>query len=236
MNLGLTKEDLSASSLSIDTLGPYLRDTTEDFGRYLRLLLGKLNIQVDPPERAPAEPMSAIQFRDLKSERFYGSMADLVAPDQTSVCILLTSILSQINTARVVAPKIAGGNEVAAFKVGFVSLFHAASSLHKLLDRHQENPFLHPDAARRIGAVLDADPVRNVYDNRGVRNNLVHYGVSRRTAARLSPNLPLFGLLEVLADGHSFEAMSNAVRQGLDLVSEGLRGLMPPTLTPQGTL
>jgi hypothetical protein len=55
------------------------------------------------------------------------------------------------------------------------------------------NPFLHPDAVRRIGAMLDADPVRKVYENRGVRNNLVHYGVSKRTAARLNPNLPLFG-------------------------------------------
>jgi hypothetical protein len=152
------------------------------------------------------------------------------------VCILLTSILSQINTARLVVPKIAGRNEVAAFKVGFVSLFHAASSLHKLLDQHQEDPFFHPDAVRHIGALLDTDPVRRVGENRGLRNNLVHYAVSKRTAAHLNPNLPLFGLVEALADRQSFEAMANAAQQGLDHISEGIRGLLPPALTPQGTL
>jgi hypothetical protein len=236
LNMGLTKEDLSASSLSLDTLGPYLRETTEDFGRYVGLLLGKLNIADNAFDSAPGEPMSPIQFRDLKSKRFYESMADRVAPGRTPVCILLTSILSQINTARAVVPSIAGRNEDAVFKIGFVSLFHAASSLRKLLDQHRENAFLHLDAVEHIGAMLDADLVRNISENRMLRNNLVHYGVGKRTAARLSPDLPLFGLVEALADGQSLEAMANDVERGLDHISYGLRSLLPQALLPQGTL
>jgi hypothetical protein len=71
INLGLTKKNLSASSLSMDTLGPYLRDTTENLGRYVRLLLGKLNIADNSFDSTSGAPLSPIQFRDLKSGRFY---------------------------------------------------------------------------------------------------------------------------------------------------------------------
>ena len=42
LNLGLTKEALSGSSLSLDNLGPHLRDTMTDVGEYVGLLLGRL--------------------------------------------------------------------------------------------------------------------------------------------------------------------------------------------------
>lgn len=236
LNLGLSKEALAASSLSLDSLGPYLRDTSEDFGRYLALLLHKLDIGMDVPANAQGVPLPPVGFRDLKSKRLYGKIARRAAPNRIPVCLLLTAILSQVNTARLLVPSIAGRNEVAAFKVRFVSLFHAASSLQKLIDQDQDGSFLHPDAAQQIEAVLDGNPVRNILELRFLRNNLIHYDVHKRTASQLSADLPLFGLVEALTQGKSLAAVASDVEKGLSLVSDLLCGLLPEKLIPEATL
>lgn len=236
LNMGLSKEALSASSLSLNNLGPYLRDTSEDFGRYLALLLDKLGAGIDAADSAHGVPLPPAGFRDLKSRRFYEAMARRSAPRRIAVCLLLTAILSQVNAARVVVPSIAGRNDIAAFKIRFASLFHAASSLQKFLDQDRRDSFLHPDAVQQIGTALNADSVRNVHENRFLRNHLVHYNVHKSTVPHLSPKLPLFGLVEVLTQGKSLAAMASDVEQGLDRVSNILCGLLPQKLTPEGTL
>jgi hypothetical protein len=163
-------------------------------------------------------------------------MARRALPDRVPVCLLLTAILSQVNTARLLVPSIAEHNEVAAFKVRFASLFHAASSLQKLLDQDRVGPFLHRDAAGQIDAALRLDPVQNVLGNRFLRNNLVHYGVHKSTASQLSADLPLFGLVEALAKGRSLSTVANDVELGLNHISEIFGGLLPERLTPQETL
>jgi hypothetical protein len=216
-------------------LGPYLRDTSEDFGRYLALLIHELDIGTKVSDSARGVPLSPIEFQDVKSKRLYQEMARRAAPHRVPVPLLLTAILSQVNTARLLVPSIAGDNEVATFKVKFVSLFHAASSLGKLLDQDRDGPFLHPDAARQIDVALRSDHVQNVLGNRFLRNNLVHYGVHKSTASQLSAKLPLFGLVEALAEGRSLSTVANDVELGLNHISEILGGLLPGRLTPQET-
>jgi hypothetical protein len=236
LNLGLSKEALAASALSFANLGPYLRDTSEDFGRYVALLLRKLGMSTEASESARGVPLSSIGFRDLKSKRLYKEMARRAAPNRVPVCLLLTATLSQVNTARLLVPSIAEHNEVAAFKIRFVSLFHAASSLQKLMDQDQDGPLLHPDAARQIDAALRPDPVQNILGNRFLRNNLVHYGVHKSAVSQLSAELPLFGLVDALAKGRSLSTVANDVELGLDHISEILGDLLPEWLTPQATL
>ena len=236
LNLGLSKEALAASSLSLDNLGPYLRDTSEDFGRYLALLLRRLDMGTEISDSASGVPMFPIGFRDLKSRRLYREMARRVAPNRVPVCLLLTAILSQVNTARLLVPGIAGHNEVAAFKVRFASLFHAASSLRELRDQDRGAPFLHPDAARQIDAALSPDPIQNVLGNRFLRNNLVHYGVHKSTGSQLSADLPLFGLVEALAEGRSLSTVANDVELGLSHISGMLGSLLLERFTPQEML
>lgn len=236
LNMGLSREALAASSLSLTNLGPYLHDTSVDFGQYLAILLQKFGMSTDVSEGLHGVPLPPTEFRDLKSKRLYATIARRAAPHRVPVCLLLTAILSQVNTARLLVPSIAGQNEVAAFKIRFASLFHAASSLRKLLEQHRDSSFLQPDAARRMEATLDAAPIRNVAENRFLRNNLVHYRVHKDTASQLSADLPLFGLVEALAQGKSLSVVAGDVEVGLDHISEMLGDLLPEYLTPEGTL
>jgi hypothetical protein len=215
LNLGLSKEARAASSLSLTNLGPYLRDTSEDFGRYLALILQKLDVGKEVSDSPRDILLPPFGFRDLKSKRLYTEIARRAVPYRVPVCLLLTAILSQVNTARLLVPGIAEHNEIAAFKVRFASLFHAASSLHKLLDQDRGGPFLHPDAAGQFDAALRPDSVQNVLRNRFLRNNLVHYGVHKSTASQLTAELPLFGLVEALSEGRSLSTVANDVELGL---------------------
>ena len=236
LNLGLTKEALSDSSLSLNNLGPHLRDTMVDVGEYVGLLLGMLGEDAAVPGRVSEAKLGPMQYRDVKSAGFYGSIARRVAPDRNEVSILLTQMLSQTNTARILVPKVAGCREAAALKIGFVSLFQTALCLRKLLEEERNAPFLQTDAIELVSETLTSEQVTDVLENRGLRNALVHYGVGKRAASRLSSGLPLYGLVEAHADGETFAGVTNKVGAGLDHVSQGLRDLLPRMRTPQGTL
>jgi len=54
----------------------------------------------------------------------------------------MTQMLSQVNTARIYVPRLAGRHEAAAFKIRFVSLFQTALGLRKLLEEERDSHFL----------------------------------------------------------------------------------------------
>ncbi len=214
LNLGLTKEALSDASLSLDNLGPHLRDTMTDVGEYVGLLLGRLGEHADAPGGASEAQLEPMQYRDVKSAGFYGSIAGRVAPGRNGVGILLTQMLSQVNTARVLVPRVAGRHEAAAFKIRFVSLFQTTLGLQKLLEEERDTRFLRSDAIEVVGETLASEQVRDVLENRGLRNTLVHYGIGKRAARRLSSQPPLYGLVEAHVDGETLAGMKEQGRGG----------------------
>jgi hypothetical protein len=244
LNTGLPTSTLY--TLSLDALAPYLNERGETIGREAVQVLHELGILRDldidayAAEGAPEHPLSPPQYRDLKSERFYGSIARRTAPNRNGVGVVLTSILSQVNTARVVVPIVAERNEVAAFKIRFVSLFHAALSLQWLLNKDQGNYVLHKDTVQHIKTVLAADAIRSVRKRNSLRNHFFHYDLKenakRRILPDLVPHLPLYGLVEAHTSGKSLSDIANDVELGLDCISEGLGNLLSQPLTPQGTL
>lgn len=123
-------------------------------------------------------------------------------------------------------------------KIGFVSLFHAALSLQWFLDKNRGTSLLHEDAVQRIKSIVVADAVRSVRKKSTLRHHLFHYDlkpkVKKRIAPLLDPHLPLYGLVEAHTSGKSLSEIAQDVDRGLDLVSNGLRALLPPKLTPQG--
>jgi len=133
LNAGITGRTLSG--LSWDDLNQYLYDTSVGFGTDTAQLLSELGIleglDIDSyaSESAPEQPVPPPRYCDRRSEAFYGFVARQAAPGRAGGGVVLMSILSQVNTARVVVPLLAEQNEIAAFKIRLVSLFHAAVSL-----------------------------------------------------------------------------------------------------------
>lgn len=234
LNMGISRDTLAASGITLDTLGPFMRSTTESFGRYMSFLLRELGLRVDP-SALPAVASEAVHYRDVKSKAFYEKVSRRFAPRAQGASLLLTSILSLVNAARVLVPRIAGENFIASFKARFVTLFHAASSLQHVLAQHGRAQLLQPDAARLLQDVLANRSVKLVLRSNRLRNNLVHYKVHPRTATGLSPHLPLCGLVEADARGCSLATMALEVGHGLDQMSANLR-LLLPAISPEGVL
>jgi hypothetical protein len=230
VNLGLSEQTLATAGLSLENLGPYLRGVTYDFGRYLGPLLVALRLGTtpDPASTDVEEPhVSEIRSRDFKSRRLYERVAGQIAPGRVPLCILLTAILSQVNAARLIVPVVATRNPIAAFKLGFVSVFHAASSLQKLLNPNAQDAFFHEDAVRLIGTALKTEGLRRTRQKKALRNALVHYVVSDRQEDSLSITLPLLGLVEAVCAGQSMESAAADVRGSLDVLAEVLGELLP---------
>lgn len=233
VNLGLTKEDLAQGDLSLDTLGPHLGDRMVDVGKYVNLLSGLLDIDpTDVPESIPSN-VSPISYRDIKSRHFYERAAARAAPGNTSIVLLLTSILSQVSTARLLAPKIDPSNELAEWKIRFISLYHAILSLRRLLDDHRQD--LHPDAIDSFDGLVNDEVIRQISDYRILRNNLIHYRIDSRVVNRLSRDLPLSGLVEASTGGDSFEMLRKHIDRELLRVVNAIASVFPHA-SPQDSL
>ncbi len=235
LNLGPTKEEISRSSLSMGTLGPFMHDRMQNVGEHIRYLSRRLKIPAHVPTDASKISSPPIIDRDLKSKRLYESVTQCTAPSRSQTAILLTWMLSQINTARIIVPLIAGPNQTTAFKIRFVTLYQNALSLQGLVDEGEASAVLHPDALKKLSDVVNADPVRNILANKDLRNDLFHYGVPKRMSPQLSPNLRLFGLVEARTGGQSLGALIRDVELGLNIVADGLHALLPESLAPQRT-
>ena len=230
LGLGLNKDDLVRSSISRETLGRHVYDRSYDIGQYVGPLLRKLNVKDYKPENSPEVPLP-VEDHDMKSKALYEAAASRVAPNQPRVGVLLTWMLSLINTARIVVPLVAAQNEVAALKIRFVSLYQTALELQRL----SGDISLRNKARKRIDSLIDADSVANVLANQQLRNDLVHYGVPKRMSPQLSSKATLFGLVEARTNGQSFEDVAADVNEGLEIVSGGLYELLPQRLVLRRT-
>lgn len=235
LNMGLSKKSLVEQSLSLDSLGTYLHDRMIDIGEYIALLSDILSIDADATVGANKPGVPAMGFRDVQSKEFYKSLDSRIRGN-LSISILLTSVLSLTNTSRLLVPLIDRTNEIAVWKMKFLSAFQAASTFQKLLEENHHQSLLHSDGVEWLHGILNDDSVRKLGAYRGLRNILVHYRLDKRTAAGLTSELPLSGLVEAATDGNSLEAVQEEVEQGLQQVSEGILKLIPGELTPEGVL
>lgn len=86
--MGISTQELTDSSLSLDSLGPFLHANAEQFGRYARLLLHELQLKARTFDSPSPVAVPEIFFRDLKSKDFYGAIAKQVAPARISLGLL----------------------------------------------------------------------------------------------------------------------------------------------------
>jgi hypothetical protein len=236
LNCGLTEEAYAASSLSLETIGPYLYRTTEDLGGYMGLLLYAFGFQHREAGDTPTGMVTPVEYADLRSRYLYEAISTNIAPGQASVALLLMAVLSQVNTCRLLIPAIAGNNHEAVFKMQFVGLYQAASSLQTILSVHKLTPLLTPQAEDWISDMLRFQPIRSVRKKEQLRNTLLHYGVEARVADSLSGSDRLDQLVEVYFAQRSYASVLEDVNLGLICLADGLHRMLVDGVSPQGSL
>ncbi len=257
-NLGVTEEMLNNRSPSLRDLDSFVLKTSEAYGRYTSELYVALAEEVvdvvgevqssltyqmlalgdlfgivpsgNYKDHSLVDMSLSIPYRDLNMEPFYEQIAKAQGREQTAVFILFLAALSQVNTARVLVPKVSEDMGLAALKVRFLSLYHASDTLRRLSNESEGSNLIHPQALDRIRQALKHRSVRRIRKMDNLRDNLIHYEIQNDIVPRLSKNLPLSGLVEAHTSGSSLGDLWNEVSAGLDHVAKTLNSLLPDNL------
>jgi hypothetical protein len=235
--LGLTEKSISENSLSLNTIAPFVRKNSEDFGRYLGLVLRILGLDARPPNPMKPAFFPNVLHKDLKSKKFYQSVARVVAPGHEKIAVLLILIVAHLNTARIVTPLISNESSIAQLKIKLISLYHGVSGLSKLLQEHQQMSIMSKDTAERISALLQSEPIVRLQTNKNyrfLRDTLIHYGINKGIRSKLSPSLDSFGLIEAYFPGTSTNMFLDDIDAKLKETIGVLYEILPRIPSPEG--
>lgn len=236
LNLGVNQEMIEEHALDFDDLGEFMSAASTDIGLYMKSLASVLDMPPNTEAWHTETGLPILRYKDYSSPKLYQQLTNTVA-ERPAVCVLLTAILSQVNFALLLLPYIAVGNEFAAFKIRFLSLYHAASTLDKLMGvQKSQRKVLKDMAEKQIKHGRSSPAVRTVSDYHLLRNALIHYDVQPKKVNSLSADKHLYGFVEAHAKGRGWEEVNDLVVEGLDHLSQSLGALLPEDATPKHDL
>lgn len=152
-------------------------------------------------------PIDAVEDNDKFVKRYLKRAYDsALNPDQK---LLLLLIESEVNTATTLIPLVTGSHVAAGFRARLISLWHALSSLTKVLDAH---PGATSPGRERIRTLVNSTAATRLSAQgmQMVRNRSVHYEIRGKVEIAFSDS-PMFGIIESLTD-ETFESLDALVR------------------------
>lgn len=218
--------DLGFYTLGGDTVGATIpmhlrfgldavpRDEYPDFfRRYGEDLISSLAIYSSLPDAPEANTstlglsaIDAVKDNDRFVKRYLGRHYDRALSTDQKLLLLL--IESELATATVLIPLVTGAHTAAAFRARFVSLWHALSSLSKILEAR---PDARSPAAERVRDIVSSADVERLSGKgmQAVRNRCVHYEIRGRIEFAFTDG-PMFGIIESLTD-ETFDSLDALV-------------------------
>lgn len=168
----------------------------------------------------PAEPSLdlgsfTISDQDVRSSKYLAGRYDPVLKEQEKLLVLM--IEGDLNCNETYLPTASRGHEQAAFRLRVVSLFHSLRAVKSLVARCTS------DGARQVQSVLEDAPTRRLLSRSGaqVRNRCVHYPITDKRVA-IDPALPMFGIVESVFPGETFESLDSTVNAVTARMAEAL--------------
>jgi hypothetical protein len=192
-NNGLSSEDI--------------HDAAVEWGGTLRVLGGATG--------NPSPPEATIDFRSMRIDavdklatKYFGRRFDEASTLGLKELLLL--IEGDLNTARVLLPATSSGHEFAVFRAQAVAAYHSLSSLSLISEMNEES-----STAGSVGlrTLLAEAPTRRLLSREGknVRNRCVHYEI-RDPRVDADPSLPMFGIVESVYPGNTWERYYDDVK------------------------
>ncbi|MFJ4044355.1 hypothetical protein ACIPV2_01270 [Microbacterium sp. NPDC089987] len=173
--------------------------------------------------------MDSIRDNDRSVNRYLKRGYDGVRSIDQRLLLLL--IESEVNTAATLIPLVTGPHVTAAFRARLISLWHALSSVRKIL---AADPARTSPAATRVREVADSVDARRL-SAKGmdlVRNRSMHYEIRGKTQFAFS-NGPMFGIIESVT-GETFGRLDTVVRDVSQDMSAALREWRNSRWAPSG--
>lgn len=207
------------------TSGEDLRAVSEEWGGTLVVLGGATLDASAPTATIDLKRACEITFQDRRSSRYFRRRFDSDFPDSIKALLLL--IEGDLNTALTLLPHTATGHEQPVFRARTITLYHSLTALQRISER---NPSLETAWARGLRALLADTPIRRLLsrEGRNVRNRCMHYEL-RDPTVRIDPSRPMFGIIEAVYPGNSWERFERDVASVTSRVADYLGEWKPVT-------
>jgi len=206
-------------TVSISDLGPLIHDVAVEQGSLLALLFKASGTGVTATATIDYTPAGPVLSKDRKANRYLDARYDPALPIEAKLLLLM--IEGEASTTDVVLPITEHGHREAVFRARIVSLFHVLSAVDTILS---EYPAAQSDGARRLKQLMDEAALRWFLDDpaaRALRNRCMHYEIRDKQLA-LDPNLPMFGMVEAICPGRSFDQVNTESIAAINRVADAL--------------
>jgi hypothetical protein len=190
------------SEVRLDEAGPIMFEVARELGQALSLLVHADGQALEVEASVDYGPVGNLIDDDRRAVEYLEERYDPAFTFETKLLLLMVE--GEIGMTHVVLPATEAGHEEAVFRARIVSTYHAVRAVDELLGRHPDAWSKGARAARDL--LSDAD-VRGWLGSPGirqVRNRCMHYEI-RDKALVLDPSAPMFGIVEALNPGLSFE-------------------------------
>lgn len=208
-------------SVGVDELGSSLNAVATELGG-VAVVLAALDGKT--PSTDGTLDLSVLRkatYTDHKSKSYLQTRFDSGMTEASKLLLLLVE--GEVNLAASVLPTTSRGHEAAALRARFVVGVHAVHAIQKILDSVTNATDARTDSVRQ----MINDPATQVFVQhagaRQLRNQCVHYRL-RDDISELNPAKPMFGLVEELWPGQTFDQVEIDTSSLLDRLSDVLHG------------
>ena len=179
----------------------------------------------------PSKPAATIDFTRVSGIRRMDRLTSRYLRNRfetefsVGLKILLLMIEGDLNTSRLFLPQLAKGHEFATFRAQTFTAYHSLTSLRKISDRFIT---LETRGSSALRALLEDAPTKRVLSREGarVRDRCVHYPILNPTITP-DPSLPMYGLVESVYPGNTWERYYSDVMAVTNRVAEHLATWKP---------
>jgi len=197
------------SMVKLSDLGQLLFEITKEQGQVLRVLASAAGDSTPPSATVGYAPLGRVAAKNRKAVKYLADRYDPVFPTETKLLLLMVE--GEVNTTDLVLPLTEPGHEEAVFRGRTVSLFHSLRAVKEILSAY---PSAEAAATNTMRSLIDEQPTRRLLEDKGireVRNQCMHYKI-RDSMLSLVPELPMFGIVESLYPGRTFDDLNEEVR------------------------
>jgi len=197
------------SMVKLSDLGQLLFEIAEEQGRVLLVLASADGDSTPPGPTVGYAPLGRVAAKDRKAVKYLADRYDPAFPTETKLLLLMVE--GEVNTTDLVLPLTEPGHEEAVFRGRTVSLFHSLRAVKEILSAY---PSAEAVATNTMRSLIDEQPTRRLLEDDGirkVRNRCMHYEI-RDSMLSLVPELPMFGIVESLYPGRTFDDLNEEVR------------------------
>ena len=197
--------------------GAALNEVTRELGGNLTVLRAATFDSSEPKATLDLTNIR-VTNRDRRADRYLEGRFDRQFPLELKLLMLM--IEGDLNTARLILPHMAPGHENAVFRARAVTCYHCLSSLRRICDQY---PGLSTRGLNDLRTILGSEPVQRLLSAGGekVRNRSVHYEMNDPA---IIPDLtrPMYGLVEAVCSGQTWERFDQDVRETTERTAEFL--------------